>query len=187
MEKTQPSYQFWPGNRWHWKAIQETYQDFFKQGVGFWTQHDYDIPFETTAKVFGGLIVIESILQGLINARFNFMARFFAHIGGLVGLGIMLGFIVLMKEWLQARGNFKEYLAFSAYAQFILLPISLIAGLSSQLGYFLTLIGTLWILYAFYKKFQLVLSRFLILVGIVWGIVFLAAVASLLAGMKLFV
>ena len=180
-------YIFFPANRWSWVAIKDTYRGFFQNGLNFWTRQNYDIPLADTVKVLVGLIAIESILQGLTNARFDFFSRFLGQLGGLFFQGILLGFILLMKEWLEARGSFREYLAFSTYARFILLPVALFSGLSSQLGLLLNFCGACWILYAFYKTFQVVLSRFLILVGIVGGIAAMGFLATLFAGLKLFV
>lgn len=186
IEKKVSGYRFFPENRWSWKAIKETYQSFFSQGLSFWTEQSYDIPLEKTIPVLLGIIVFESLAQGLINARYDFLNRFFAQVGGLFAQGIFLGFIVLMKEWLEARGSFREYLAFNTYARFILLPLALFSGLSTQLGLLLNFCGSLWILYAFYRTFQVVLSRFLVLVGIVWGITSLAFLAAFLTGLKMF-
>ena len=91
-----------------------------------------------------------------------------------------------MKEWLEARGSLREYLAFDTYARFILLPVALLSGLSTQLGLLLNFLGVLWILYAFYRTFHVVLTRFLILVGIVWGIAGLAFLAAFITGLKMF-
>ncbi|MFM8312920.1 MAG: hypothetical protein ACKOA8_01410 [Deltaproteobacteria bacterium] len=180
------TYRFFPQNRWSWRDLRETYKSFFSQGLSFWTEQSFDIPLETTLRVLLGIIVIESVAQGLINARYDFLNRFFAQVGGLIVQGVFLGFILLMKEWLEARGSFREYLAFNTYARFILLPLTFISGLSTQLGLLLNLCGSLWILYAFYKTFRVVLSRFLILVGIVWGIAFLAFLSAFLTGLKMF-
>ncbi|NBT57773.1 hypothetical protein EBT16_03210 [bacterium] len=125
------------------------------------------------------------MIQGVLSARYDFVNRFFAQLGVLVIQMGFLGFILLMKEWLQARGTFREYLAFNTYARFILLPLSLVTVVSTQLSVLLNFLVFLWILYAFYKTFQLVLSRFLMLVTIVWGIAFLAFVAAFITGLKL--
>jgi hypothetical protein len=186
IEKKAMGYRFFPGNKWSWAAIQQTYKDFFSQGMRFWTQQSFDIPIETTVPVLLVIIAIESIVQGLLNARYDFLSRFWGQLGGLAGQGIFIGFVVLMKEWLEARGSFREYLAFDTYARFILLPVALLSGVSTQLGLLLNFLGTLWILYAFYRTFHVVLTRFLILVGIVWGIAGLAFLAAFITGLKMF-
>ncbi|NBX75612.1 MAG: hypothetical protein EBQ92_03595 [Proteobacteria bacterium] len=186
IEKRGNSYRFFPGNRWSWAAIRKTYKDFFSQGLSFWTEQSYDIPMETTVRVLLGLMVIESIVQGLLNARYDFLSRFVGQLGGLVGQGIFIGFVVLMKEWLEAKGSFREYLAFDTCARFILLPIALLSGLSTQLGLLLNFVGVLWILYASYRTFHVVLTRFLILVAIVWGIAGLAFLGAFITGLKMF-
>lgn len=186
IEKKGLGYRFLPSNRWSWPAIRETYQSFFSQGLKFWTEQSYEIPMETTVPILLGIILIESIVRGVLSAQFDFLSRFFAQLGGLLVQGVFLGFILLMKEWLEARGSFQEYLAFNTYARFILLPIALISGLSNQLGLLAYLFGSLWVLYAFYRTFHVVLSRFLILVGIVWGIAFLAFLSAFITGLKIF-
>jgi hypothetical protein len=186
IEKRVVGYRFFPGNKWSWAAIRQTYKDFFSQGISFWTQQSFDIPLETTVPVLLAIIAVESIVQGLLNARYDFLSRFTAQLGGLAGQAISLGFVVLMKEWLEARGSFREYLAFDTCARFILLPIALFSGLSTQLGLLLNFLGALWILYAFYRTFHVVLTRFLILVGIVWGIAGLAFLAAFITGLKMF-
>jgi hypothetical protein len=186
IEKRVMGYRFFPGNKWSWAAIRETYKAFFSQGISFWTQQSYDIPMETTVPVLLGIMAVASIVQGLLNARYDFLSRFWGQLGGLVAQGVLIGFVLLMKEWLEARGSFREYLAFDTYARFILLPVALLSGLSTQLGLLLNFLGALWILYAFYRTFHVVLTRFLILVGIVWGIAGLAFLAAFITGLKMF-
>jgi len=179
-------FRFLPGNRFNWKAIQDTYSDFFRQGLSFWTETSFDIPVSLSMKVLAGLMILRVVLSNL-SGKFDFLGRFVGQSVGLLVLLGFLGFIVLMKEWLEARGDFKQYLAFFTQAQFVMLPLQILSLISNQL-YGLCLLGMLgWILFAFYKTFQILLSRFLILVGIVFGIGFLGILATVLASLKLFI
>lgn len=180
-------YRFFPNNRFDRKALQETYQDFARNGLRFWTDINYDVPLATSFPVLAVLFLIDSVIQGVLSAKYNFTSLFQAQIGILFLLIVLFGFILLMKEWLEARGGFKQYLCFSVYAFFIVLPISVVSGLSTQLGVLIKFCLWSWIIYAFYKTFQIVGSRFLILVGIVWGIAILAFISTLIAGLKLFI
>ena len=178
------TYQFFPSNRWDLSAVKQTYRDFFQRGLTFWTEQNYDIPLQTTFPVLVALLVLESLIQGVLSNRHDFVGIFLGQIGGVFGVSLLFGFILLMKEWLEARGDFKQYLAFLTYTEFVFLPIALISGLSANLGRFIGLIGALWVIFAFYRTFKLVWSRFLILVAIVWGIAFLAFLSTFFAGLK---
>ena len=178
-------FRFLPGNRLDWKAIKNTYSDFFRQGLSFWTETSFDIPVALSLKVLAGLMVLRVLLANF-TGKFDFFGRLVGQSVGLLVLLGFLGFVVLMKEWLEARGDFKQYLAFFTQAQFVMLPLQILSLISSQL-YGLCMLGILgWILFAFYKTFQILLSRFLILVGIVFGIGFLGVLATVLASLKLF-
>lgn len=186
LENSSSSYRFFPNNRFSWKAIQHTYRECLKFNVSFWTEQNYDIAYRTTLPVLLSLIFLESLIGGCLNARFDFMGQFVGRIAILSLQCGFLGFIVLMKEWLEARGDFKQYLAFSTYAHFVLLPFVLIAGVP-QIGALIKLCATLWILYGFYRAFSLFWSRFLVLMGILFGIGLLGFLAALFAGLKFFV
>lgn len=181
------SYRFFPNNRFSWNAIKDTYQDCVKSGFSFWNNNDYKIPLKTTGSVLFGLIALESIIDGLVGARYNFVGQFTSNVGFLFFQGVFLGFVLLMKEWLEARGSWEEYLAFCAYSHFVLLPIKLISAGLPQLGALFKLLAILWILVGFYKAFQLVWSRFLVLASIVFGIGLLGFLAAFFAGLKLLV
>ncbi len=179
-------FRFLPGNRLDWKAIKNTYSDFFRQGLSFWTETSFDIPIALSLKVLSGLILFRVILSNA-SGKFDFVGRLVGQSVGLLVLLVFLGFIVLMKEWLEARGDFKQYLAFFTQAQFVLVPLQIVSLISNQL-YGICLLGALgWILFAFYKTFQIMLSRFLILVGIVFGIGVLGVLATVFASLKLFI
>jgi len=179
-------FRFFPGNRWSWEAVKNTYLDFVRQGLSFWVDSSFEVPVGLSLKVLAALMLIRVLLSNL-GGRFDFVGKLLGQSVGLFVLVLFLGFIVLMKEWLEARGDFKQYLAFFTQAQFVLLPLQLLSFISSQL-YGLALMGSMgWILFAFYKTFQIVLSRFLILAGILFGIGFLGILATVLASLKLFV
>jgi hypothetical protein len=181
------SYRFYPSNRWSFSSIKETYRDFFREGLSFWTKQTYDIPLQTTLPILGVLLFSESLIQGILSSRHDFLGIFLGKVGWVFGASVFFGFILLMKEWLEARGDFKQYFAFLTYANFIFLPVSIITGVSSNLGRLVGLVGTLWIVFAFYRTFHLLWSRFLILFGIIGGIAVLAFLSTLVAGLKLFV
>lgn len=185
MENKNTTYSFFPDSRWSWLGIRQTYQSFFRQGLKFWGEHSYDIPLGLTFRVLLGIMIVQSVLQGVVSKRHDFISCFFSQIGFWALVAGFFGFILLMKEWLEAKGSFREYLAFGTYAHFIFLPLVVISALSAQLGGLFKLGLFIWILYAFYKTFRLVLSRFLVLAGIVWGIAFLAFVGAFIAGLKM--
>jgi|694.fasta_scaffold96099_2 hypothetical protein len=187
VETSGSGYRFFPGNRFSWEAIKDTYQDCFKSGFSFWTNQTYKIPLRTTASVLIGLIAIESIIEGLVGARYNFLSQFTGNLGVLFVQCVFLGFVLLMKEWLEARGTSEEYLAFCTYSHFVMLPVKLISAGLPQLGALFKILTILWILVGFYKAFQLVWSRFLVLAGIVLGIGLLGFLAAFFAGLKLLI
>lgn len=159
------SFQFFPDGKFSPSAIKETYRDFFKRGLSFWTQKNFDIPAQYSIKVFLGLFAVSQILAGNMN-----LLSWPVYLFGIVfQLGLSFGLLVLMKEWLQAQGGFKEYLAFFVYGFFMGLPLQLISLWSDPLASLLQLVLFFWLCYCFYKTFYFHFIRYLILSTLIFG------------------
>lgn len=161
------SFQFFPEGKFSVSAIKETYRDFFQQRLAFWTEKNFDIPTQHSLAVFLGLFAMSQILAG----NMNFLSWPVYFLGISFQFGLYFGLLVLMKEWLQAQGGFKEYLSFFAYGFFIGLPLQLVALLSGHLAGLLQSVLSLWLFYCFYKTFRFSLIRYLVLWILVFGFV----------------
>jgi len=160
-----PSYQFYPERKFSLQAIKETYRDFFKKGLDFWISKKFDIELSHSVPVFLGVFLFSQLVSG----QFNFFSILFVLGGLLFQFGLYLGLLVLMKEWLQARGSLKEYFAFLTYAIFVSIPFHLVTLLNAELGNLLKLFLSFWVFYCFYKTFRFNLVSYLILWALVFG------------------
>lgn len=161
------SFQFFPDSKFSFSAIKETYRDFFKQGLSFWTQKNFDIPVQYSIKIFLGLFAVSQVLTG----NMNLLSWPVYLLGVGFQFGLYFGLLVLMKEWLQARGTFKEYFSFFVYSFFMGLPLQLFSFLSSSLANLFHLALSFWLFYCFYKTFHFHLIRYLILWILMFGFV----------------
>lgn len=166
--------------------------DFFKYLVmhplDFFDGFSFRTPWKFSVSVIFGVSAMEMLLHPVILRSLGF-SIFFAIIMGVIVSLFALGFSFLcerLRGVLRMKGEFAEYLAFSAMGVLVGVPVVLVAFLSQTLAAILSLY--LWglTLYGFYRVFKpepvrasVAAVAVLVVPGMVVGFVGMVLVAGL--------